>query len=225
MKTIEQCQKAVAKAISRAYNVRLYPDEISRDHVGRDPRSFILKHAGMPHADLSVQDVAALALSRAEKMTGDEALASTVADLYDGGISLDRQAAAPRDLDALMSKHRALRALKNPLPVDKKAQVRAKAPGVIRRSGASARRPPPPPPLRISVGHHVRYRRLDDDSEHVVSIGATQEKHGTESVRVLPPGSPLAVALRGGTVGTIVTATLGGTPVELEVVEVTVPSA
>lgn len=221
-KTLEQSQKAIAQAVTRAYDVRLLPSEISADHFARDPRSFILKTAGRPHVDLGVAQVAALAISRASKFNADEALASTIADLMDGGVSLDRQAAAPRNLDALMARHRADRAKKNPLPSDLTEKKRAAAPRVIKRSGGSAVRTGAHPNStpRVAVGARVRYRRLDDNTEHHIAIGNPSGGVVDTSARSIPSGSPLALALIGATTGTIVPVQLGTRSVELEILEV-----
>jgi transcription elongation GreA/GreB family factor len=220
MKTLDQSRKAIAKATAKAYDTPLSADDVSEEHALRDVRSFILKTAGRPHRDLAIRDVAALALSRADRMNAEEALASTVADLIDGGVSLDRLARAPRNLDAQMARHRATRARKNPLPADLRAKARAEAPRVIRRSGESVVRRPKPVAREAtaSVGSRVKYRRLDDGTEHEVSIGGPPESAG--SLRVIPASSPLALALRGATKGTVLSATLGGRAVELEVVDV-----
>jgi hypothetical protein len=223
LKTVEQCQKAIAQAVARAYDVRMSPVEISKEHAGRDPRSFIKETAGRPHRDLGVAQVAALAVSRAEKMNGDAALASTIADLMDGGVILDRQAASPRDLEALMAQHRAQRAKKNPLPSDLRAKAREKAPLVIRRSSGTEikKRSAESLIVRVAIGCRVLYRRLDDGSEHDVVIGTPLRGVDTDATtRVLPAGSPLAQALFGATKGTIVPVTLGTRSVELEVLEV-----
>jgi hypothetical protein len=221
-KTIEQCQKAISQAVSRAYDVRLDPEEIPTTHIARDVRAFVAKTAGKPHPDLKIVDVAALALSRAEKSRGDEALAATIADLIDGGIGLERRALAPRNLDELMTRHRAERARTNPLPGDLKLKAREGAPRVIRRSGQSAFRAPEPPKkeVRISVGSRVCYRRLDDGTEHVVVVGTPKPGDSDDSVRKVPPGSPLGLAMRGATTGTIISVILAGNPVELEIIAV-----
>jgi hypothetical protein len=259
MKTLDEARKAMAQALSRAYGVSVWPVEIDTTRTGEDARRFIAKTAGRPHKDLSVFEVGGLAIARADRMSADEALASTLADLMDGGVSLDRQAAAFRGLGELVERHRRTRARANPLPSDLMAKARAQAPSVIRRGGGSAVRveaKPPPPPLtppvvaraplparapvksvsrsasstartavvvrrdvgpkvaRVESGSRVTYRRLDDDSEHRVQIGAASAPPG---VRAIPVGSPLASALLGATTGTVVSATIGGEAVELEV--------
>ncbi len=221
MKTLDEQRKAVSQAISRAYGVSLWPVDIATEHAGKDPREYVKANAGRPHADVTVAKLAALALSRSRLASGDEALASTIADLMDGGISLDRQAAAPRDLDAAMAKHRRQRAQKNPLPSDLKAQARKEAPAVIRRGGSSAMKAATPvvAATRIAAGSRVRYKRLDDDTEHEVVLAKTSAP-GAPGDRALPLGSPLARALLGATKGTIVATRLGAENVELEVVEV-----
>ena len=221
-RSIDDRRKVVSQAISRAYTVSVYPAEIDTERANLDVRKYVEKIAGHPHKDHTVAEVASLALFRAATMPGDDALASTLADLIDGGVSLDRQAAAHRGLDALMARHRATRAKENPLPSDLLAKARAKAPTVIRRGGASAVKPPPPPPtfVRVQSGCRVQYRRLDDDTAHDVVIGANNSGHPKES-RVVPTASPLARALIGATKGTMVQVTLGGEPVDLEVLEVT----
>lgn len=220
-KSIDERRKVVSQAISRAYTVAVYPAEIGTDHANLDVRKYIEKVAGHPHKDHTVADVGALALFRAATLPGDDALGTTLADLIDGGVSLDRQAAAHRGLDAIMARHRAKRAKENPLPSDLRAKARAAAPMVIRRGGGSAVKPPPPPPtfVRVQSGCRVQYRRLDDDSAHDVVIGANNSGHPKEA-RVVPSASPLARALIGATKGTVVQVTLGGEPVDLEVVEV-----
>ncbi|HVW28369.1 MAG TPA: hypothetical protein VHC69_23560 [Polyangiaceae bacterium] len=231
MKTVDDRRKAVSQAISRAYGVSIWPVEISTEFADRDARDFVKKTAGHPHADLSVAMVAALTLSRAAKMPADEALASVLSDLIDGGVSLDRQAAAPRGLGDLMALHRKKRARTNPLPSDLRAKARETAPTVRRRSGESAikRVPAPAPapaaaPARlIASGHRVRYR-LDDGSVHDVWLGAAPPS-GDEGLHVVPLGSPVGRALLGATKGTVVPLTLGGRGVELEVLDVTKPSA
>lgn len=262
MKTLDEARKAIAQALSRAYGVSVWPVEIDTTRTGEDARRFIAKTAGRPHKDLSVFEVGGLAIARADRMSADEALASTLADLMDGGVSLDRQAAAFRGLGELVERHRRTRARANPLPTDLMAKARAQAPSVIRRGGGSAVRaepkPPAPPPspatppvvarapsparapvksvsrsastttrtpvvvrrdagpkvARVESGSRVTYRRLDDDSEHDVLIGAASAPPG---VRAIPVGSPLASALLGATTGTVVSATIGGEAVELEV--------
>jgi hypothetical protein len=223
VKTIEQCQKATSQAISRAFDVRIPPDDIDTRHAGRDVRPYIAERAGKPHADLRIADIAALTLSRAATQSGDEALASTLADLIDGGIGIERRALAPRGLDERMNQHRKVRAQKAPLPADLKVKARGDAPRVIRRSGASAVRAPVkvPEAPRVSVGSLVHYRRFDDDSEHRVLIGGPPAGQTLPvTTRSIPSGSPLALALRGGTQGTIVSVILAGVPVELEILSV-----
>jgi transcription elongation GreA/GreB family factor len=221
-KTIEQCQKAISHAVSRAYDVSLPPYDISREHITRDVRSFISKHAGRPHTDLKIADVAALALSRAERRSGDEALASTIADLIDGGISLERTALSPRNLEDHMSRHRAERARTNPLPADEKVKARAGAPRVIRRGGGSAIavKKPPPRAVTVSVGSRVRYLRLDDETEHDVTLATPKPGEPRGPSRKIPPGSPLGLALRGATQGSVVSFNLAGTPVEIEILSI-----
>lgn len=224
MKTVDDRRKAVSQAISRAYGVSIWPVEISTEFAERDARDFVKKTAGTPHADLTVAMVAALTLSRAAKMPADEALASVLCDLIDGGVSLDRQAAAPRGLVDLMALHRKKRARTNPLPADLRAKARDSAPTVRRRSGESAikRVPPPAPPPaqaeRIVSGNRVRYR-LDDGSLHDVWLGAAPA-NGDEGLHVVPLGSPVGRALLGATKGTVVPLMLAGRNVELEVLEV-----
>jgi transcription elongation GreA/GreB family factor len=221
-RSIDERRKIVSQAISRAYTVSVYPAEIGTDHANQDVRKYVEKLAGHPHKDHTVAEVGALALFRAATLPGDDALGTTLADLIDGGISLDRQAAAHRGLDAIMTRHRAKRAKENPLPSDLRAKARAEAPTVIRRGGASAVKPPSPPPRVVTVqsGCRVQYRRLDDETDHDVVIGVNASGHPKEA-RVVPAGSPLARALIGATKGTVVQVTLGGEPVDLEVVEVT----
>jgi hypothetical protein len=223
MKTVDDRRKAVSQAISRAYGISIWPVEISVEHAERDARDFVKKTAGNPHADLTVAAVAALTLFRAGKMSSDEALASVLADLIDGGVSLDRQAAAPRGLGELMTVHRKKRARTNPLPSDLRARARESAPTVVRRSGESAvKRVAPPVPLgRIAAGHWIRYR-LDDDSIHDVWLGNAPTA-GEKGVHVVPLGSPLGRALLGATKGTVVPFMLAGRAVELEVLEVKGP--
>ena len=223
MKTVDDRRKAVSQALSRAYGVSVWPVEISTEHAERDVRDFVKKTAGTPHADLTVAGVAALTLSRAAKMSADEALASVLCDLIDGGVSLDRQAAAPRGLDNLMAVHRKKRARANPLPSDLRAKAREAAPTVRRRSGESAikRVAPVVPAGRIASGHRVRYR-LDDDSVHEVWVGVAPAG-GDKGLHVVPLGSPLGRALLGATRGTMVPFMLAGRPVELEVLEVKGP--
>lgn len=223
MTTGDDRRKAVSQAISRAYGVSVWPVEISLEYADRDARDFIRKTAGHPHADLTVATVAALTLSRAAKMPADEALASVLCDLIDGGVSLDRQAAAPRGLADLMALHRKKRARTNPLPSDLKAKARDAAPTVRRRSGESAiKRVQPAVPVvpagRIAAGDRVRYR-LDDGSEHDVWVG-TAPSSGGQGLHVVPLGSPVGRALVGATRGTVVPLMLGGRSVELEVLEV-----
>jgi transcription elongation GreA/GreB family factor len=143
-----------------------------------------------------------------------------VADLIDGGVSLDRQARAPRNLEAAMARHRSSRAKKNPLPADLRAKARTGAPRVIRRSGEKVDRKPKAEssPAVASVGSRVTYRRLDDQSLNEVSIG--DPRSGSSGARVIPTSSPLALALRGATRGTLLSVMLGGRTVELEVIEV-----
>ena len=138
MKTVDERRKAISQAISRAYGVSIYPIELSTEYGDHDVREFVKKNAGHPHPDVTVARLGALALSRAARMTGDEALGTSVADLIDGGVSLDRQAAAPRGLDEIIARHRRTRARSNPLPSDLRAQARQSAPTVVRRSGAPA---------------------------------------------------------------------------------------
>jgi transcription elongation GreA/GreB family factor len=231
MKTVDDRRKAVSQAISRAYGVSIWPVEISTEFAERDARDFVKKTAGSPHADLTVAMVAALTLSRAAKMPADEALASVLSDLIDGGVSLDRQAAAPRGLGELMNLHRKKRARANPLPADLRAKARETAPTVRRRSGESAvKRVPAPatapaaaPAGLIASGHRVRYR-LDDGSVHDVWLGAAPSS-GDQGLHVVPLGSPVGRALLGATKGTVVPLTLGGRGVELEVLDVKKPSA
>jgi hypothetical protein len=220
MKTLEQIRKAMAKAASKAYDTPIGEDEVSAEHATRDVRSYVTKTAGRPHKDLTVREVAALALSRVERTNAEDALASTVADLIDGGVSLDRQARVPRYLEAAMARHRSNRAKKNPLPADLRAKARAGAPRVIRRSGESVVRKPKVEPRAAvaSVGSRVTYRRLDDQTLHEVSIG--EARSGPSAAKVIPVSSPLALALRGATRGTVLSVMLGGRAVELEVVEV-----
>jgi hypothetical protein len=220
-KSIDERRKAISQAVSRAYTVSLWPAEIGTDHAGHDVRPYIDKIAGHPHKDHTVADVAGLALFRAGSQTGDEALGTTLADLIDGGVSLDRQAAAHRGLDAIMARHRAKRAKESPLPSDLRAKARATAPTVIRRGGASAVKPPPPPVkvVRVQSGCRVQYRRLDDETNHDVVIGHNPGKHPASS-RVVPAASPLARALIGATKGTLVQVVLGGEPVDIEVADV-----
>jgi transcription elongation GreA/GreB family factor len=224
MKTVDDRRKAVSQAISRAYGVSIWPVEISTEFAERDARDFVKKTAGTPHADLTVAMVAALTLSRAAKMPADEALASVLCDLIDGGVSLDRQAAAPRGLGDLMTLHRKKRARANPLPADLRAKARETAPTVRRRSGESAHKrapPPAPPPVpaeRIVSGNRVRYR-LDDGSLHDVWLGAAPA-NGDQGLHVVPLGSPVGRALLGATKGTVVPLMLAGRSVELEVLEV-----
>src|SRR5260221_10366065 len=127
MKTLDERRKAVSQAISRAYGISIWPVEISTDLAETDAREYVRKTAGRPHPDLTVAAVAALTLSRAAKMSGDEALASVLCDLIDGGVSVDRQAAAPRGLAELMARHRRTRKRTNPLPADLRAQAREAA--------------------------------------------------------------------------------------------------
>ncbi|HEX4334832.1 MAG TPA: GreA/GreB family elongation factor [Polyangiaceae bacterium] len=220
MKTVDDRRKAVSQAISRAYGVSVWPVEISIEHAERDARDYIKKTAGTPHADLTVAAVAALTLFRAAKVPSDEALASVLADLIDGGVSLDRQAAAPRGLGELMALHRKKRARANPLPSDLRAKARETAPTVVRRSGESAikRVAPPVPAGRIVAGTRVRYR-LDDDTEHDVWVGNAPAS-GAQGFHVVPLGSPVGRALIGATKGTVVPFMLAGKSVELEVLEV-----
>jgi hypothetical protein len=220
-KSIDERRKAVSQAVSRAYTVSVYAGEIATDHANADVRKYVDKTAGSPHKDHSIADVAALALARAAVSNGDEALGSTLADLIDGGVSLDRQAAAHRGLDAIMARHREKRAKERPLPSDLRARARASAPTVIRRGGASAVKPPAPPArvTRVAAGCRVQYRRLDDESAHDVVIGANAGNHPT-TARVVPTASPLARALVGATKGTVVQVMLAGEPVDLEVLEV-----
>ena len=220
MKTVDDRRKAVSQAISRAYGVSIWPVEISTEHADRDARDFVRKTAGHPHADLTVAAVAALTLSRAAKMPADEALASVLCDLIDGGVSLDRQAAAPRGLNDLMALHRKKRARTNPLPADLRAKARESAPTVVRRSGAPAvkRVEAPAPAGRIASGCRVRYR-LDDDTVHEVWVGAAPSS-GDKGIQVVPLGSPVGRALIGATKGTIVPLILAGRSVELEVLDV-----
>jgi hypothetical protein len=224
MKTVDDRRKAVSQAISRAYGVSLWPVEISVEHAERDARDFVRKTAGNPHADLTVAAVAALTLFRAGKVPADEALASVLADLIDGGVSLDRQAAAPRGLGDLMTLHRKKRARTNPLPSDLRAKARETAPTVVRRSGESAikRVAAPVPAGRIAAGHRVRYR-LDDDSVHDVWVGNAPPS-GDKGLHVVPLGSPLGRALLGATKGTVVPFMLAGRSVELEVLETKGPN-
>lgn len=229
MKTVDDRRKAVSQAISRAYGVSIWPVEISTEFAERDARDFVKKTAGNPHADLTVAMVAALTLFRAAKMPADEALASVLCDLIDGGVSLDRQAAAPRGLNDLMALHRKKRARTNPLPADLRAKARESAPTVRRRSGESAiKRVPAPAPAaaepanRIVSGYRVRYR-LDDGSVHDVWLGAAPAS-GAEGLHIVPLGSPVGRALLGATKGTVVPFTLAGRGVELEVLDVTKPS-
>jgi hypothetical protein len=214
-------RKAVSQAISRAYGVSIWPVEISLEHASVDAREFVRKTAGKPHADLTVQNVAALTLSRAAKMPADQALASVLADLIDGGVSLDRQAAAPRGLQDLMQLHRKKRARTNPLPADQKAKARDAAPTVVRRSGGAVTRRAEPaevPVERIVPGCRVTYR-LDDGTTHDVFVGNAPE--GSDpSVHVAPLGSPVGRALLGGTKGTVVPVMVGGRSAELEVLKV-----
>jgi hypothetical protein len=199
--------------------------EIGTEHANLDVRSFVLKTSGKPHADLTVARVAALALTRVAKMSGDDALASTLADLMDGGISLDRQAAAPRNLDEAMARHRKSRAKSNPLPSDKRVAAREGAPRVVKRGGASAvaapKPPPPPPPEppRVAEGKTVKYRRLDDGAVHEIVLGSPS-RADQRALRSVPMSSPLAQALVGATRGTLAAARLGGGIVELEVLDV-----
>jgi transcription elongation GreA/GreB family factor len=65
----------------------------------------------------------------------------------------------------------------------------------------------------------VKYRNLDDESEHEVLIGAA-EAGSDPKVRALPLGSPVARALLGATKGTVVSATVAGAAIEIEVVDV-----
>ena len=222
MKTLDECRKSVSQAISRAYGVSVWPVEISTEFWGRDARDFVKKTAGNPHADLTVAAVAALTLSRAVKVSADEALASVISDLVDGGVSLDRQAAAPRGLAEQMARHRRTRAHSNPLPYDLRAQARQSAPTVVRRSSGEpvVRRAAPAPvqEARIAAGARVRYRRLDDETEHDAFLGAAPP--GKAEIRALPLGSPVARALLGATKGTVVSVMLGNNSVELEVLEV-----
>ncbi len=208
-------------AIARAYSVAIRPGEIGAEFATRDVRDYVSKTAGRPHPDLSVAKVAALTLSRAARVTGDEALASVVADLIDGGISLDRQAAAPRGLADPMARHRATRARDNPLDSDLKARARRDAPSVIRRSGEDAARKtaaPPPSAARAAAGSRVRYRHIDDGTEHEVFVGAPAGPAG--EIRIVPMGSPVAKALLGTTRGTILSLSVGGRAIEIEVVAV-----
>jgi hypothetical protein len=226
-KTVDDFRRAISQAVSRAYGASVYPVEISTEHADRDVRSFILKTAGKPHKDLTVAEVAALSLSRVAKMSGDDALASTIADLIDGGVSLDRQAAAPRNLDDAMARHRKARARSNPLPSDRRIAARADAPRVVKRGGGSAlaeKKAPPAPPAppqhtRVAAGATVKYRRLDDGAVHEVVLGAPS-RPDQRALRVVPMSSPLAQALVGATRGTIASARLGSGTVELEVLEV-----
>jgi hypothetical protein len=219
MKTVDDRRKAVSQAVARAYGVTLWPVEISVEHAERDARDFVRKTAGQPHADLTVAAVAALTLFRAAKMPSDEALASVLCDLIDGGVSLDRQAAAPRGLNELMALHRKKRARTNPMPADLRAKARESAPTVVRRGGQSAvkRVEAPVPAGRIASGSRVRYR-LDDGTEHEVWVGSAPAS-GAKGVQVVPIGSPVGRALVGATKGTVVPLTLGGRAVELEVLE------
>lgn len=226
VKTVEERRKAMSQAISRAYGVSIWPVEISTEFGDHDVREFVTKNAGHPHPDVTVARLAALALPRAARMTGDEALASSVADLIDGGISLDRQAAAPRGLAELMARHRRARARANPLPSDLRAQARQSAPSVVRRSGAPAVRRVAPAPQadRVAAGSRVKYRRLDDDTDHDVLLGEASTAPPGSAPRPVPIGSPLARALLGATKGTVVSVQLAGKAVELEVVDVTAPA-
>jgi len=229
MKTVDDRRKAVSQAVSRAYGVSLWPVEISTEYADRDARDFVKKTAGHPHADLTVAMVAALTLSRAAKMPADEALASVLCDLIDGGVSLDRQAAAPRGLADMMALHRKKRARTNPLPADLRAKARDASPTVRRRSGESAikRVPAVTAPAtaessgRIASGYRVRYR-LDDGTIHDVWVG-TAPATGARDLHVVPLGSPVGRALLGATKGTVVPLMLGGRNVELEVLDVTKP--
>jgi transcription elongation GreA/GreB family factor len=222
VKTLDECRKSVSQAISRAYGVSVWPVEISAEFWGRDARDFVKKTAGNPHADLTVAAVGALTLSRAAKVSADEALASVIADLVDGGVSLDRQAAAPRGLADQMARHRRVRARSNPLPYDLRAQARESAPTVVRRSSGApvVRRaaPVPTPEARVAAGARVRYKNLADDTEHDAFLGAAPPDKA--DVRALPLGSPVARALLGATKGTVVPVMLGNKSVELEVLEV-----
>ncbi|HVU04617.1 MAG TPA: GreA/GreB family elongation factor [Polyangiaceae bacterium] len=226
MKTVDEQRKAISGAISRAYGVNVYPVEIGTEFSGKDPREFVKEYSGKPHADVTVQKLGAIALSRTRLHNGDDALASTIADLVDGGISLDRQAAAPRNLEQSMAKHRAKRARENPLPSDLLAKARRDAPTVVRRGGGSAFKkpapPPPPPPnaARITLGTRVKYRRLDDESEHDVVLGRESKAASPGSPRMIAQSSPLGRALVGATHGTIVSAQLGADTVEIEVLSV-----
>jgi hypothetical protein len=221
MKTLDEQRKAISQAISRAYGVSLWPVDIRTEHAGRDPREYVNANAGRPHPDVTVDKLAALALSRARLASGDEALASTIADLIDGGISLDRQAASPRELDTQMARHRRLRAQKNPLPSDLRAKARRDAPAVVRRGGGSAIKVANPvaTTTRIGPGSRVVYRRLDDETEHEVVLSQSNAP-STPTDRSVPLGSPLGKALLGATKGTIVAARLGSETVEIEVVSV-----
>jgi len=221
-KSLDAQRKAISQAISRAYGVAVWPVEISTEHAGRDVREYVRDNAGRPHPDVTVQKLAALALSRTRTRSGDEALASTIADLIDGGISLDRQAASPRDLDSAMLLHRKKRARENPLPSDLKAKARKDAPTVVRRGGGSAIKvvEPPKPAAKIAAGSRVRYKRLDDDTLHDVVLGKETRAATPTSPRVIALSSPLGRALFGATTGTIVSAQLGAENVEIEVLGV-----
>jgi hypothetical protein len=221
-KSLDAQRKAISQAISRAYGIAVWPVEIGTEHAGRDVREFVRTNAGKPHPDVTVSKLAALALSRTRTHSGDEALASTIADLMDGGISLDRQAAAPRDLDVSMTLHRKKRARENPLPSDLKAKARRDAPTVVRRGGGSAIKvvEPPKPATKIAAGSRVRYKRLDDDSEHDIVLGKESRAAGPGSPRVVALSSPLGHALFGATTGTIVSPQLGAETVEIEVLAV-----
>jgi hypothetical protein len=218
--TTDDRRKAVSQAISRAYGVSVWPVEISLEHANTDAREYVRKTAGKPHPDLTVQAVAALTLSRAAKMPADQALASVIADLMDGGVSLDRQAAAPRGLGDLMQLHRKKRARANPLPADQKAKAREAAPTVVRRTGGGVTRRAEPaevPAERIVAGYRVTYR-LDDGTVHDVFVGVAPPG-ADASVHVAPLGGPLGRALLGATRGTVVPLMVGGRSAELEVLE------
>jgi hypothetical protein len=221
-KSLDAQRKAISQAISRAYGTAVWPVEISAEYANRDPREYVRDNAGKPHADVTVQKLAALALSRTRLHPGDVALASTIADLVDGGISLDRQAAAPRDLDSAMALHRKKRARENPLPSDLKAKARKDAPTVVRRGGGSAIKvvAPPKAAQAIASGTRVRYKRLDDDSIHDVVLGKESRAASPGSPRIVATSSPLGRALLGATTGTIVSAQLGADAVEIEVLAV-----
>ena len=80
--------------------------------------------------------------------------------------------------------------------------------------------PPPKRAERITTGSRVRYKRLDDESIHDVLVGSETRAASPGAPRIVAASSPLGRALAGATIGTIVSAQLGGTLVEIEVLVV-----